>query len=107
MGDMGTTYLSHEDVLGLTRKLRKHWPGSVYDLMKRNCCHFSDDLCVSLGCGTIPTRIKNLAATGAALVDLGVDAKEFMNSYTQQLGSCAPSTCCCCCTEESQKLTSL
>lgn len=95
---MGDTILSQDEVLRLIKLLRKDWPGLSYNLIRRNCCHFSDLLCMNLGCGSIPTRIKSLAATGAALLDTG----KCLNSQTRQILDCTSAACCCSCCCSSQ-----
>ena len=39
------------------------WPGDTYTLLARNCCHFCDALCRSLGVGPIPAWVNGLAAS--------------------------------------------
>jgi hypothetical protein len=39
------------------------WPGDAYALLQRNCCHFCDALCRSLGVGPIPSWVNGLAAS--------------------------------------------
>ena len=39
------------------------WPGEAYALLQRNCCHFCDALCRSLGVGPIPAWVNGLAAS--------------------------------------------
>jgi len=64
---MGKTSMSEEDVQRLLRMLMKQWPSNNYDILKRNCCHFSDQFCQRLGVGNIPTWITNLANTGKSI----------------------------------------
>merc|ERR1712060_603032 len=45
----------------------RDWPGSDYDLLRHNCCHFSDALCQALGVGPIPGWVTSLAGVGAML----------------------------------------
>mmetsp|Transcript_23318 Transcript_23318/g.73036 ORF Transcript_23318/g.73036 Transcript_23318/m.73036 type:complete len:399 (+) Transcript_23318:37-1233(+) len=37
------------------------WSGSSYSLVHRNCCHFCDTLCFSLGVGRVPAWVNGLA----------------------------------------------
>mmetsp|Transcript_55394 Transcript_55394/g.140071 ORF Transcript_55394/g.140071 Transcript_55394/m.140071 type:complete len:580 (+) Transcript_55394:107-1846(+) len=64
---MGMTPLSEEEVNKLVHLLMRDWPASGYDLLKRNCCHFSNELCKLLGVGSIPEWITHLANTGKSL----------------------------------------
>jgi len=69
--DMGRTPLSKAEVMDVVFTLMKEWPGSSYDSLRRNCCHFSDELCVRLGVGHIPPWITHLASAASALLDAG------------------------------------
>jgi len=68
---MGRTPLQEQDVLLLLSTLAQDWQGEDYDILKQNCCHFSDALCRRLGVGPIPGWITNLAGAGAQ-VEAGV-----------------------------------
>ncbi|CAK9079713.1 DeSI-like protein At4g17486 [Durusdinium trenchii] len=65
--DMGTTTMTKQDVKLLIEKLKPEWKGDDYDLLRRNCCHFSDALCISLGVGPLPGWVTSLAGVGAML----------------------------------------
>ena len=46
------------------------WPGTGYDLTRRNCCHFADALCTMLGVDVpFPAWVNRLAGAGAAVGD--------------------------------------
>eukprot|EP00438_Fugacium_kawagutii_P006346 Skav208392 [mRNA] locus=scaffold1179:78766:79548:- [translate_table: standard] len=62
---MGETSLSEEDVMILLSTLAQDWKGIDYDILRRNCCHFSDAFCKSLEVGHIPGWVTNLAGAGA------------------------------------------
>lgn len=51
---LGVTFFSMHQVERLLRQMGKEWPGQAYDLIWKNCCHFSDDLCQRLGVGPVP-----------------------------------------------------
>jgi len=63
--NMGKTRMSSRDVDSLIKQLVRAWPGQSYDILTRNCCHFSDELCRRLGMGPIPDWVLSLADTGA------------------------------------------
>lgn len=65
--EMGHTVTSEVEVLRLVSLLESQWPVSHYDLLKNNCCHFSDELCQRLGVGSIPPWVLSLAGVGAAI----------------------------------------
>eukprot|EP00435_Cladocopium_sp_Y103_P039727 s2122_g10.t1 len=66
---VGTTCLSHIDVLTILGEICDDWPMNSYDLLRRNCCHFCDEFCRLLGLGPLPEWVLNLAKVGAALDD--------------------------------------
>lgn len=67
--EMGSTTLTKEEVDVLLERLRKEWPGSGYDLLRRNCCHFSDAFCRELGVGEVPSWVMSMANAGAGVAD--------------------------------------
>merc|ERR1712194_272051 len=69
---MGGTMLSEQQVHDLLDDLRKEWIGSTYNLLQKNCCHFSHTFCQGLGAGPTPTWIMHLAGVGTTLLE-GVD----------------------------------
>lgn len=46
--------------------MREVWQGTGYDVLTRNCCHFSDELSRQLGVGPLPLWTMSLAGAGAA-----------------------------------------
>eukprot|EP00930_Biecheleria_cincta_P053423 TRINITY_DN38925_c0_g1_i1.p1 TRINITY_DN38925_c0_g1~~TRINITY_DN38925_c0_g1_i1.p1 ORF type:complete len:272 (-),score=59.21 TRINITY_DN38925_c0_g1_i1:115-897(-) len=66
---IGETAMSPQEVGQVLEQLMEAWPGNEYDLLRRNCVLFSDELCVQLGVGNIPRWVKNLAGAGATVLD--------------------------------------
>eukprot|EP00439_Symbiodinium_sp_Y106_P073402 s1557_g13.t2 len=64
---MGKTTMSRSAVEALIKDLAKKWKGAEYDLLRHNCCHFSDALCLALGVGHVPGWVTSLAGVGAML----------------------------------------
>lgn len=62
---MGKVSISAENFGKLVDELKRDWPGRAYDILKKNCCVFSNELCQKLGVGSIPDWITNLAGVGA------------------------------------------
>mmetsp|Transcript_55751 Transcript_55751/g.155396 ORF Transcript_55751/g.155396 Transcript_55751/m.155396 type:complete len:245 (+) Transcript_55751:1624-2358(+) len=75
--DMGVAELSQEAVDALLTEMCYEWRGTEYDLLRKNCCHFSDEFCERLGVGGIPTYLLNLASIGAKLDDTLEKGKQF------------------------------
>ncbi|CAK0863589.1 unnamed protein product [Prorocentrum cordatum] len=70
--EMGASPLSSEEIGKLLERMEEEWHGKDYDLLSRNCCHFSDALCRGLGVGTIPEWLLRMASA-ADTVRTGVD----------------------------------
>lgn len=51
---LGVTFMSIAQVDILLAEMAKEWQGDSYDLIWKNCCHFSDDMCQRLGVGPVP-----------------------------------------------------
>ena len=47
----------------LVRQLELSWSGPDYDVLSRNCCHFTQELCTRLGVGPAPEWLNLLAET--------------------------------------------
>jgi len=68
--DMGRGVCGDEGVEALLAKLMDEWPGTGYDITRRNCCHFSEALCLHLGVDVpFPPWVNRLAGVGAAISD--------------------------------------
>lgn len=66
---MGCTSLSEDEAQALISRLSSDWQGNEYDVLRCNCCHFSDQLCREIGVGGVPKWVINLAGGGAVLED--------------------------------------
>jgi len=66
---MGPTKLTRKEVHQLLTDMQQEWLGPDYDLLRKNCCHFADALCVKLGVGNVPKWVINLAGAGASMSD--------------------------------------
>jgi len=64
---MGFTTLSEAEVNVLIQRTQKEWRGRSYELLTRNCCHYSEELCLRLGVGSIPWWTTSLAGAGATV----------------------------------------
>jgi hypothetical protein len=62
--EMGESTMTVDEFRKLVEKLETEWLVDSYELLSRNCCHFSEELCQRLGVGTIPKWVRNLADTG-------------------------------------------
>lgn len=56
--------------------MRAEWQGFAYNVLTKNCHHFSQALCERLGVGPLPAWLNGLATTGAEIAELvdGVDS---------------------------------
>lgn len=68
---------ANDEVLRLVQELRSEFPARSYDLVARNCNHFSDAFCKRLCGRPIPSWVNRLAGVGASLrsaAGMGPDA---------------------------------
>ncbi|CAE7877477.1 unnamed protein product [Symbiodinium sp. KB8] len=52
--DMPPTTLSRTEIAEVMTSLEIKWSGPSYNVFRRNCCHFADEVCEILGVGNIP-----------------------------------------------------
>lgn len=68
---LGDTSLSQNEVEELLAKLALDWRGAQYDVLRRNCTHFSEEFCRHLGVGPCPDWVGNIALAGRTM-DVGI-----------------------------------
>ncbi|RIB04454.1 PPPDE putative peptidase domain-containing protein [Gigaspora rosea] len=61
---MGHTSLSKEEVKNVIEELSREWSGNSYNLLTRNCNHFTSDLCNILVGKPAPNWINRAAKLG-------------------------------------------
>ncbi|GAB2215378.1 hypothetical protein Droror1_Dr00019761 [Drosera rotundifolia] len=61
---IGRTDLGAKEVRGLMEKLAKDYVGYTYHLIKKNCNHFCNDVCIQLTGKPIPSWVNRLARLG-------------------------------------------
>uniref|UniRef100_A0A7N0RB90 PPPDE domain-containing protein n=2 Tax=Kalanchoe fedtschenkoi TaxID=63787 RepID=A0A7N0RB90_KALFE len=67
---LGKTEFSIFEVNQLLRKLGREWPGYSYDLLAKNCNHFCDEFCDSLGVPKLPGWVNRFANAGDAALEV-------------------------------------
>jgi len=72
-----TTQLSHEEIARLLEEMVQEYRGRDYDLLRRNCCTFADDLASRLGARRLPRWVHRLARVGARLDSILLRASGF------------------------------
>eukprot|EP00658_Telonema_sp_P-2_P047997 TRINITY_DN36531_c0_g2_i1.p1 TRINITY_DN36531_c0_g2~~TRINITY_DN36531_c0_g2_i1.p1 ORF type:complete len:303 (-),score=49.23 TRINITY_DN36531_c0_g2_i1:105-1013(-) len=68
--DLGETSLSEQEVEELVHRLEPAWIGNEYDIVARNCNHFSDTLGRALTGKRIPEYLNRLAGLGNGFCEL-------------------------------------
>ncbi|KAJ8613225.1 hypothetical protein CTAYLR_004514 [Chrysophaeum taylorii] len=66
---LGDCYLPKAQVTAILQGLIPRWKGNTYDIIRKNCCSFSDEFTIELGVGQLPSWTNRLAKIGAALQD--------------------------------------
>ena len=70
---LGCTSLSIDAINVLIRDMADEYPGKDYDVFRRNCCHFADDMCGRLGVEPLPDWIYRFARVAASVEDFCKD----------------------------------
>lgn len=65
---LGTTNLSRSATHRIIKELAREWQGSSYHPLRRNCCHFAQNLAETLGVGPLPDWVGRLGRTCESLV---------------------------------------
>lgn len=65
--EMGVTDLTLSEFAHVLRSMKKEYSGHDYNLLRRNCCHFADDMCQRLKVGEIPSYLHRLSKIGDVL----------------------------------------
>lgn len=58
-----------KEVQSILDSMKPEWMGPTYNLLRKNCCSFSNAFAQKLGVGEIPNWVHHLADVGAALDD--------------------------------------
>lgn len=66
---MGYTTCSPRQVISIIEEMKYEWKGCTYNVLTRNCHHFSDALCLRLGVARVPPWVNDLAGTGAQTME--------------------------------------
>jgi len=90
--EMGRTAMSPSQVRSLLDFMQERWPADSYDTLRRNCCHFADELCRMLGVGDIPRWVTHMAGAGA---NLDSNARVLLGLLEKR----GPAICCAQCQE--------
>eukprot|EP00754_Rhynchopus_humris_P036317 Rhum_TRINITY_DN18469_c0_g1::Rhum_TRINITY_DN18469_c0_g1_i1::g.167266::m.167266 len=83
---MGETELSEEEFDVLIKQMELDWRGPSYDLLNRNCCVFSDALCVALGVGHVPSWLNRFGGIGGTARSGGSAAAGEANKAMAKVG---------------------
>lgn len=67
---LGRSQCSREEVARILAEIAEEYSAESYDLLRKNCCHFADDLCRRLGVRSPPFWLLRLACVGAAVDEI-------------------------------------
>jgi hypothetical protein len=90
---LGHTPLSEEQVYWVIEEMSQEWPGRSYDLLQRNCTHFTAAFAERLGVGQPPPYIYRLAAAGARIDEIRQEGQEARLSGRRS-AMCCQGSCC-------------
>ncbi|XP_076945397.1 uncharacterized protein LOC143616462 [Bidens hawaiensis] len=81
---LGKTNLSKSKVNQILRELSREWPGNCYDLLSKNCNHFCNEFCESLGVSKLPGWVNRFANAGDTAVEIAeTTAMRFRQAKTE------------------------
>uniref|UniRef100_A0A1D1ZA77 PPPDE peptidase domain-containing protein 1 n=1 Tax=Anthurium amnicola TaxID=1678845 RepID=A0A1D1ZA77_9ARAE len=81
---LGETDCSILKVNQILRELSREWPGNSYDLLSKNCNHFCDVLCETLGVPKLPAWVNRFANAGDAAMEIaGTTALKLRQAKTE------------------------
>lgn len=83
---VGVTSISPYRIRQLIATLQLEWPGTSYDLLARNCNHFSETFSEALGCGPFPTWVNSFPTFADNVVDLTHTATTPVRILGQSIG---------------------
>ena len=69
--------------------MKPEWMGPTYDLLRKNCCYFSEAFAVRLGVGYLPKWVNHLAHVGAVLDDESKAAIHDLHNLEEALDDAA------------------
>mmetsp|Transcript_36507 Transcript_36507/g.93048 ORF Transcript_36507/g.93048 Transcript_36507/m.93048 type:complete len:245 (-) Transcript_36507:26-760(-) len=95
--NMGKTSMLEAEFKARMKMMEVRWLGKDYDLLKKNCCHFSDEVLTLLNVACIPARVTNLANAGAAVAAAGERLKQRRRSLSTLFSAQAAENLCCGC----------
>jgi len=81
---MPCTTLAEAQVKALIQEMSSEYNGSSYHLLRRNCCHFADDLCQRLGVGAVPPWLHRFARLGDGVLNISQDLEYRLGSRSVQ-----------------------
>eukprot|EP00913_Durusdinium_trenchii_P031195 g29211.t1 len=88
--DMGFTTKTEVQVLYIIAQMEANWPINKYNILRKNCCHFADELVKNLGLRGVPQRVLNLSEAGASVIDV---AQATCCSRPKVFGACSWACC--------------
>ena len=71
--DMGSFEMTQSHFEKIMRQMKREYTARSYNLMSRNCNHFSNAVCMKLLNKPIPAHLNRLANTGASIVEAGAN----------------------------------
>mmetsp|Transcript_143179 Transcript_143179/g.373099 ORF Transcript_143179/g.373099 Transcript_143179/m.373099 type:complete len:246 (+) Transcript_143179:110-847(+) len=95
--NMGKTSMLEAEFKARMKMMEVRWLGKDYDLLKKNCCHFSDEVLTLLNVACIPAWVTKLANAGAAVAAAGERIEQRRKSLGTLLAAQVAENVCCGC----------
>lgn len=81
--------LGRREIAAIIQEMSDRWQGQTYHVLRRNCCHFADELCQRLGAGPIPEWTHRIAGIGSKAAEVvgGLDRQASLMHFSQSLAN--------------------
>jgi len=66
---MGDALVCGAEAVAIISSMTHEWRGEDYDILRKNCGHFANDLCQRLGVGSLPQWITSMATASSSFLD--------------------------------------
>mmetsp|Transcript_688 Transcript_688/g.1746 ORF Transcript_688/g.1746 Transcript_688/m.1746 type:complete len:261 (+) Transcript_688:58-840(+) len=84
---LGTVVMRRGQVSSILEQMKQQWKCREYNIYRRNCGHFCDELCKRLGVGPLPGWVTNMAGAAAGLADMSEEMRSATAGLAKQVSS--------------------
>ncbi|KAG2499606.1 hypothetical protein HYH03_002547 [Edaphochlamys debaryana] len=89
---LGEAHKTKQELKEIISRFKRSWPGTSYDLLTRNCCHFCEELCAVLEVPPPPPWLNRFAAGADAVSRASAEASALARRVSSNLSLTAQSS---------------